>query len=114
MLIVKKELDLYDFMNEYEDILPEDYSACEIIFDNLEEYQDMDDMTIRDYIRFEVYISTKGELLYDYDIIDDDEIEDLDDDEIEERIEEYLGYNTHLLGYYKDNNGETVYIYDEF
>lgn len=116
MLTVKKELDLNDFMNEYKDILPEDYEACEIIFDALCDmmYDGAEDMTIRDYVRFQMQISTQSELLSDYDIIDEEELKDLDEDEINEKIEDYLSENTSLLGSYEDDNGEMVYIYDEF
>jgi len=116
MLTIKKELYLNDFMNEYEDILPEDYDACEIIFDSLSEmmYDGADDMTVRDYIRFQMNISTQKELLNDYDIIDAEDIKDMDEDEINEAIETYLNDNTSFLGSYEDSDGETVYIYDEF
>ena len=124
MLTIKKELDLQDFMNDYEDILPSDYEACEIIFDSLCEamYDGAKDMTVRDYIRFQLQISTQSELLDDYDIIDDEDMEEInqieDEEErkerIHEEIEEYLNYNTYYLGSYEDDNGDTVYLYDEF
>lgn len=116
MLVIKKELDLNDFMNEYEDILPEDYEANEIIFEALCEmmYDGADDMTIRDYIRFQMKISTQSELLSDYSIIDEEDLQELDEDEIHEQVEEYLNDNTFLLGSYEDDNGDKVYIYDEF
>lgn len=116
MLTVKKEMDLNDFMDEYATILPDDREACEIIFSSLEERMTdgAEDMTIRDYIRFQLYISTQSELLSNYDIIDEEEIKEMDEDEIHERIEEYLNYNTYLLGSYEDNDGVMVYIYDEF
>ena len=116
MLTIKKELDLNNFMNEYEDILPEDQEACEIIYDSLCEmmYDGAEDMTIRDYVRYQMNISTSKELLNDYDIIDDEDIEDMDEDEINEAIETYLNDNTYLLGSYEDSNGDMVYLFDEF
>lgn len=116
MLTIKKELDFNDFMNEYGSILPDDHDACEIIYDSLCEtmYEGAEDMTIRDYIRFQMNISTSNELLNDYDIIDDEDIEDMDEDEINEAIESYLNDNTYLLGSYEDNEGLTCFIYDEF
>ena len=116
MLTIKKELSFDDFLNEYENILPKDYEANEIIFDSLEQiFEDgTDDMTIRDYIRFQMNISTAKELLHDYDIIDPEDVEDMDEDEIDEAIETYLNENTYLLGKYGDSNGETCFIYDEF
>ena len=116
MLTIKKELDLNDFMNEYEDILPSDYEACEIIFDNLEDIfcDGTDDMTIRDYVRFQMMVSTAKELLNDYDIIDEEDLQELDSDEVYEKIEEFLQENTMLLGSYEDDDCERVFIYDEF
>ena len=116
MLTIKKELNLQDFINEYDDILPNDYEAYEIIFDSLCETMEdgMEDVQVKDYIRFKMNISTQKELLSDYNIIDEDEFKDLDNDEIHEKIENYLNYNTYYLGSYEDNDGETVYIYDEF
>lgn len=116
MLTIKKELDLNDFMNEYEDILPEEYEACEIIFSSLEDIfcEGAEDMTIRDYIRFQMNISTQKELLSDYNIIDEEDLQELDENEIHEKVEEYLNDNTSLLGSYEDDNGDMVYIYDEF
>ncbi len=116
MLTIKKELSFDEFLNEYENILPKDYEANEIIFDSLEQIFDdgTDDVTIRDYIRFQMNISTAKELLNDYDIIDSEDMEDLEDDEINEKIEEYLNDNTYLFGSYEDSDGEMCFIYDEF
>ena len=117
MLTIKKELDLQDFINDYDDIMSGwDYGAKEIIFSSLEDifYEGAEDMTIRDYMRFQMQISTQEELLSNYDIIDDEDFEDMDDDEIDEKIEDYLSYHTSFLGSYKDDNGDMVYIYDEF
>lgn len=117
MLTIKKELDFNDFQNEYRDILMDiDFEAQEIIFESLEQQSDdtnFDDMTIRDYIRFQVCISSSEELLNDYSILDEEELKELDDDEIIEKVEEYLNYNTYLLGSYEEN-GITYFIYDEF
>ena len=117
MLTIKKELDFNDFLNEYEDVLKSiDYQANEIIFSNLEDiFSDgAEDMQIRDYIRFQVMVSTSKELLSDYTIIDEDDLKDLDDDEINEKIENYLNDNTYLLGSYEDSDGQKCFIYDEF
>ncbi len=116
MLLVKQKMEFYDFVREYQEILPEDQEAQEIIFESLEScYNDgIDDMTIRDYIRFQLNISTQGELLEMYNIIDEEELEDLDEDEIHIKIEEHLDYNTFYLGSYTDYDGVVVYLYDEF
>jgi hypothetical protein len=116
VLTIKKELDFYDFQNEYENILKDiDYDAQEIIFEALESiFEDgTDDMTVRDYIRFQVCISSSDELLGDYDIMGDEEKSELNDEEIIEKVEDYLNDNTHLLGSYEED-GKTYFIYDEF
>ncbi len=116
MLTVKKELDFNDFQNEYENILSDiDYEAQEIIFDFLEDifYEGADDMTIRDYIRFQVCISSTSELLSDYSILDEEETAELSDEEKVEKVEDYLNDNTHLLGSYEEDD-ITYFIYDEF
>lgn len=124
MLTIKKELGFNDFQNEYEDILNDiDYEAQEIIFDSLCDmmYDGAEDMTVRDYIRFQLQISTQSELLENYDIIDDEDMEDInlmEEDEraekIHEEIEEYLSYHTYYLGSYEDEDGVKVYLHDEF
>ena len=117
MLTIKKELDLQDFMSEYEDILKGlDYEACEIIYDSLCEtmYEGAEDMTVRDYIRFQVYVETQDEVIDNYDIIDKEDMKDMDEDEVHEAVENYLNDHTYLLGSYEDNNGIMVYVFDEF
>ena len=116
MLKVTQEMGFYDFVREYHEILPEDREAQEIIFESLESCYDngIDDMTIRDYIRFQLNISTQDELLEMYNIIDEEELKELENDDIHIKIEEYLDYNTYFLGSYEDYNGKMIYLYDEF
>ena len=117
MLTIKKELSFYDFQNEYDDILNDiEYQAHEIIFDSLSEmfFEGTDDMTVRDYIRFQLQVMTLKEVLNDYNILDDEEKEDLNDEDILEVVEEYLNDNTYVLGSYVDDEGETVFLFDEF
>lgn len=116
MLTIKKELSFYDFQNEFENILTDiDYEAQEIIFDNLEQMFDdgTDEMTVRDYIRFQICISSTSELLSDYNILDDEETKELSEEEKTEKVEEYLNDNTYFLGKYEEND-ITYFIYDEF
>lgn len=117
MLTIKKELSFYDFQNEYDDILNGiEYQAHEIIFESLSSmfYDGIDDMTVRDYIRFQLQVMTLKEVLNDYNVLDDEEKEDLNDDDILEVVEEYLNDNTYVLGSYVDDEGETVFLFDEF
>ena len=117
MLTIKKELSFYDFQNEYENILSDiDYEAQEIIFDSLSDmfYEGTDDMTIRDYIRFQLQIATLKEVLNDYDIISDEELKTLNDEDIFETVSDFLSDNTFLMGSYRDNDDEMIFIYDEF
>ena len=117
MLTIKKELDLQDFINDYDDIMSGwDYEAKEIIYDSLSEcfYEGAEDMTIRDYLRFQVQVQTQDEVLDNYDIIQENEKGDHDDNQLHEIVENYLNDNTYVLGSYEDNNGVMVYIFDEF
>ena len=117
MLTIKKELDLQDFINDYDDIMSGwDYEAKEIVFDSLCEcfYEGAEDMAIRDYLRFQLEIQTQEDVISNYDVIDDEDLKDMDEDEIHEAVENYLDNNTYLLGSYKDYNGVMVYLFDEF
>ena len=117
MLTIKKELGYYEFIEEYSDILEGcDTEAKKIIFDSLCEtmYDGAEDMTIRDYIRFQLEIQTQEDVINNYDIISAEDMEDMDEDEKHEAVENYLNYNTYYLGSYKDNNGIMVYLFDEF
>ena len=117
MLTIKKELDLNDFINDYDGVMSDwDYEAKEIVFDSLCEcfYEGTEDMTIRDYLRFQLEIQTQEDVISNYDVIDEEDLKDMDEDEIHEAIENYLSENTYLLGSYEDSDGEMVYIYDEF
>lgn len=117
MLTIKKELSFYDFQNEYENILYDiEYQAQEIIFDSLSDmfFEGTDDMAVRDYIRFQLQVMTLKEVLDDYNVLNDDELQELDDDDILEVVEEYLNDNTYVLGSYVDDEGEIVFLFDEF
>jgi hypothetical protein len=117
MLTVKKELDLQDFINDYDDIMSGwDYEAKEIIYDSLCDTmsEGAEDMTIRHYLRFQLEIQTQEDVISNYDVIDDEDLKGMDEDEMHEAVENYLNDNTYLLGSYEDNNGIMIYIFDEF
>lgn len=117
MLKIIKELSFYEFMSEYEDILQGvDHEGVEIIYNSMHDiFSDgVDDMTVRDYIRYQLQVATSKEVLNDYNILDDEDIKDMDADAIHEAIEEYLNNNTYLLGYYTDADDDIIYIFDEF
>ena len=113
MLTIKKELSFYDFQNEYDDILNDiEYQAHEIIFDSLSDmfFDGTDDMTVRDYIRFQLQVMTLKEVLNDYNVLDDEELQELDDDDILEVVEEYLNDNTYVLGSYVDDGRRNSFL----
>ena len=119
MLVIKKELDFHDFLNDFSGVTEGlDYEACELIFNSLEDFaynsNGIDEMTVKDYIRFQVQIQAQNEVLSNYNIIHDEEYQDMDEDDIHEAIENYLSYNTNYLGSYEDINGVKIYVFDEF
>ena len=117
MLTIKKELDLQDFINDYDFIMDAwDYEAKEIVFNSLCDcfYEGAEDMTIRDYLRFQLYVMTQDEVIDNYDVIDGDDLKDMDEDEIHEAVEKYLNYHTYYLGSYEGVDGVMVYLFDEF
>jgi hypothetical protein len=117
MLVIKKELGFYDFQKEFEEVLNGyDWEAQQIIFDNLECMFDdgVDEMTVNDYLRFQLQVMTQNEVLESYNIIDDEDIENMTEDEKTEAIDLYLSDNTFLMGYYKDSDDDIVFLFDEF
>lgn len=114
MLVIKKELSFYEFIDEFIDVLEElDLEAMSLIYESLCEVMEggADDTTIRDYIRFQLEVQAINELINNYDVIIDD---DMTEDEKHEAVENYLNYNTYLLGSYINDNGVMVYVFDEF
>ena len=67
-------------------------------------------MHVRDYLRFQMRVSSSDEVISDYSI--DVDAEDDADAKIE-TVKEYLNYNTYLLGSYEED-GITYFIFDEF
>ena len=119
MLTIKKELSLYDFIEEFEGLyntsFADEHEALGLIFDSLCGLgEDMEETQITDYIRFQVvemdmdcFIDQYGHLLK----LDEDECED--EDEKHEAIEECLNHYTYYIGSY-EYNGKTYYLFDEF
>lgn len=95
MLVLKNEMDLYDFKNEFWDELKDlPDEAIVIIFDSLCEMMFEGDYSIthvRDYIRFQMRVPSLDEVIGDYSI--DIDAEDDADAKIE-TVEKYLNYNS--------------------
>ena len=115
MLVLKHEMDLYDFENEFRDELKDlTNEAIVIIFDSLSEIMAEGDYTVmhvRDYLRFQMRVMSLKEVINDYGYNMD--LQDLEDDELIEAVEEYLQYNTYMLGSFEED-GITYFIFDEF
>jgi hypothetical protein len=115
MLTIKKELDFYDFIEEFEGYadFADEHEALSIIYDSLcGSGEDMEEVQVRDYIRFQVqemdtdyFIDQYGHLLN----LDDD----ADEDTKHEAIEECLNYHTYYIGFYEYDN-KKHYLFDEF
>lgn len=114
MLVIKKELDVQDFKNEFHRQLKDlSLEGVEMVFDSLCNafYDGADEMQIRDYLRFQMQVMSLEEVIdsYGYDM----DLEDLEDDELIEAVENYLNDNTYLIGSYEED--DTIYfIFDEF
>ena len=116
MLVIKKELDYSDFSDEFKDELKDlNTDAQIIIYDFLDEvfYDGIDNMTIKDYLRFQMKVETLSEVLENYNVVDDVDIEELSEEEKTQKVTDYLDYYTTLLGTFEEN-GETYFIFDEF
>ena len=107
MLVVKKELGFYDFeeiCNEFFKDLERD--GLSLIYDYLEEVTEsagmmLDEMELKDFLRFEVEVMTEEEVKNYYDVDEDEE------------VEEFLSYNTLLIGSYEADN-TIYYIFTSF
>ena len=113
MLVLKKELDLNEFEREFRDELKDiSFDGIEIIFDSLCEIMaegDYSVMHVRDYLRFQMRVSSLDEVINDYGL----DLDDVEDDNLFDAVEEYLQDHTYLLGYYEED-GITYFIFDEF
>ena len=115
MLVLKHEMDLYDFENEFRDELKDlTNEAIVIIFDSLSEIMaegDYSVMHVRDYIRYQMQVLSLKEVINSYGYLM--ALDDLEDDALIEEVEEYLQYNTYMLGSFEED-GTTYFIFDEF
>lgn len=115
MLILKHEMYVFDFEQEFKRELQDlPYQAIEIIFDGLKETMHDGDYTVlnvRDYLRFQLQVMSLDEVIdsYGYDM----GVDNLEGDALIEAVEDYLFYNTYLLGKYEED-GITYFIFDEF
>lgn len=113
MLVLKNEMDLYDFEREFRDELKDlSYNGIEIVFNSLCEVMaegNYSVMDVRDYLRFQMRVLSLDEVISDY-IIDAD---DQEDDVLVEIVENYLNHNTYLLGTFEEDD-ITYFIFDEF
>lgn len=120
MLVLKKEMYLEDFEQEFDfELRGVSSEATAIIFDSLCEVNYNGDSTVdsvSDYLRFQVQVMSISEVINDYSYsmdLDGLDVEDLEDEATIEAVTKYLEDNTYLLGTYEED-GETFFIFDEF
>jgi hypothetical protein len=114
MLVLKKELGLWEFEREFRDELKDlTFDAIEIIFDALCEHDLVDETvgSVRDYLRFQMQVMSLEEIIHSYGYLMD--LEDLEGDELVEVVDEYLSNNTYVLGSFNEDD-DIYYIFDEF
>lgn len=117
MLTIKKEMSMYDFIEEYSGLDNTDFAnehqALGIIYDSLYSmYGEIEDGFITDYIRFKVQEMDANYFIDQYSHIMDLE-EDATDDEKHEAIENCLNDYTFYIGNY-EHDGVMYYLFDEF
>lgn len=108
MIKLYKELNVYDFRNEFEGLdntaWADEYEALGVLYDYLEELGDeMGASNVRDWLRFQVMEMTADEIEKSYSV----------DYEQYPEIEDFLNYYTVLYGTY-EHDGETYYLFSEF
>ena len=113
MLVLRKELDLNEFENEFEDELKDLSSeGIEIVFDSLCEVMFEDTVDgVSDYLRYQMQVMSLEEVINDYGYNMD--LDDVEDDELFDVVEKHLDDKTYLLGSYEED-GITYFIFDEF
>jgi hypothetical protein len=119
MLVLKKELGLWEFEREFRDELKGlPLEAIEVIFNALCQF-DLEAIevifetvgSVRDYLRFQMQVMSLEEIIHSYGYLMD--LEDLEGDELVEVVDEYLSNNTYVLGSF-DEDDDIYYIFDEF
>ena len=114
MLVLKKELGLYEFKKEFRDELNGlTFDAIEIIFNTLCEHDLVDETVggVRDYLRFQMQVMSLKDVINSYGYMM--ELQDLEDDELVETVDEHLNNNTYVLGTFEED-GIIYFIFDEF
>jgi len=118
MLVLTKELELYEFEQEFKDELQDvGYEGIIIIFEALSDIMADGGHTVtdvRDYLRYQLQVLSVGDVVNDYGyIMDGLDVEDLESPETIEAIEEFLIHKTYVMGKFEEN-GITYFIFDEF
>lgn len=91
------------------------YDLSRLLYDYVEDFY-MEEITedmIYDFIRFEMEIQTKDEIMENYDHILDEYSFEHDDEITENDIEDFLSYHTNYVGNYEEN-GETFHVFTSF
>ena len=107
MLVIKKELSYYDFMEICEELAASHYvRECNhgwmgIVYDYLVEVTSdigevMDEMKLRDFLRFDIDVMSEKEVKNNYDVDGD--------------VEDYINYHSSLIGSYEVHN-TTYYVF---
>lgn len=113
MLVLRKELNFYEFIDLFGYVLDDiGREGQAIIYDaicNMFYESEADETTIRDYLRYQMQVSSLNDVINDYAL----DIEDQEDDALVEVVDNYLNHNTCLWGTFEED-GETFFIFDEF
>lgn len=118
MLILRKELGFYEFMDEFSSYLEGvGREGIAIIYDALCDMMyegNYSVVDVRDYLRFQLQHLSVGDVVHDYGyIMDGIDLEDLEAPATLEAIEDFIIEHTFLLGKYEED-GITYFIFDEF
>jgi len=108
-MFIKKYYDFFEFRDEFCYLLNDDFEACNIMHDHIEEESGEDadgamftDAEVRDLFR-QVLILTEDEVFEQY-----DQAREYDS------VEEFLNDNTFIYGTYEMDDDTIVYVVDEF
>lgn len=121
MLVIKKELDFNEFENLFSwELEHVSWKGQKMIYDYLiDAFYDgaPDEMTISDYLRYQIQVLSVDEFVSDYihiiDELDSEYLEDLESSETVEAISNLISDYTNLIGTYEED-GETYFIFEEF
>lgn len=112
---IVKTFDFSDFVEEFRDFVRIDNfsrQGLEFIFNYLSDcYYDTNWEMDCIAICCEFNESSCPDLLQDYDIVYDD---DMNNEELADQVRDYLNDNTSIVGEYQNDIGETVFVYVAF